>query len=93
MSASCRSCGAPLLWARTSGRRWLPLDAEPVADHSRGTLFVLRELADPKPLAVAVPPASMPGGLLYRAHFVSCPHADKWRSAKRRAEREQGRRL
>lgn len=82
MSASCRSCGAPLLWARTERGNRMPLDADPVADaivETRG-LFVLRETDHTEgPLAVAA------WGLEgtephYRSHFASCAFADQHRS-------------
>lgn len=93
MAESCRSCGAPLIWARTEKKRWLPLDAEPVDARSGASVFVLRETDQPKPLALAVTPAAFPGEPLYVAHFGTCPHADKWRRAKARAELEHERPL
>lgn len=88
MAEACRSCGAPLIWARTEKSRWLPLDAEPVTARFGASLFVLRERDQPKPLAVAIPPTVFPDEPAYQAHFATCPHADKWRGAKARAERE-----
>jgi len=37
MTPSCRSCGAPILWARSTRGRMVPLDREPVAD---GTIIL-----------------------------------------------------
>ena len=75
--SSCRSCQAPIIWARTERGKRMPLDAEPVCDaiaETRG-LFVLRERdhAD-SPLAIAA------WGLEgtephYRSHFATCPNA------------------
>lgn len=71
----CRSCKAPILWARTERGKNMPLDAEPYVGPEPGGLFVLREPDEPKPLAVAVPPGAFPDEPHYRSHFATCPHA------------------
>lgn len=77
--SACRSCSAPILWARTERGKRIPLDAEPYGgDDTRG-LFVLRELDDPEgPLAIA---AWGLDGLEphYRSHFATCPQAAEHR--------------
>jgi len=70
----CRSCDAPLLWARTERGRRIPLDPEPYTGPEPGGLFVLRD-----DVAIAVSPGAFEGEPLYRSHFVTCPHANDWR--------------
>jgi hypothetical protein len=85
MSASlCRSCRAAVTWARTEAGRRIPLDAEPVEPASSGTAFVLRDVADATPLALAAPADAFPGEPRYRTHFASCPQAERWRTDERR---------
>lgn len=71
----CRTCAAPILWARTERGKRIPLDVDAyVGEDARG-LFVLREADDPEgPLALAA------WGLEgtephYRSHFSTCPDA------------------
>lgn len=79
--SECRSCGAPIRFARTARGRFLPLDREPSPDGNvlvwRGQASVVRagQLA-------AVQQRARGGdadGLLYMPHWQSCPHADDWR--------------
>jgi hypothetical protein len=67
----CRSCDAPLLWARTEKGRRIPLDPEPYTGPEPSGLFVLREGG----LAVAAPPGAFEDEPLYRSHFATCPDA------------------
>lgn len=71
---SCRSCGAPIRWARTVGAgKSMPLDAEPSAD---GNV----QLVGPHEAAVVLAgldlyAAQQAGVPLYVSHFATCPHA------------------
>ena len=80
MSATCRSCGAPILWVRTERDKRMPLDAAPVpATAQRGT-FVLRDKGSAEgPLAIAATPAQLPGEVYYVSHFSTCPQAAEHR--------------
>lgn len=82
MMATCRSCGAQILWGITdcTGTA-MPIDAEPsedgnvviVADRIRGAAPLLRVLA--------------PGArslldddeVRYMPHHATCPQGEKWR--------------
>ncbi len=74
----CKSCGAPIFWARTEAGRAMPVDAEPVADgrvilsDRHGTVIarVLRRDEEPPP-----------GAILRRPHHSTCPHRDDWHNA------------
>lgn len=74
MSARCRSCAAPLLWAATENGRRIPLDPDPyMGDDPRG-LFVLRGK-----IAIATTPDAFAGEPVYRSHFATCPNAKEHR--------------
>jgi hypothetical protein len=73
----CRSCDAPIKWAKTRAGKTIPVDAEPSADGNLvlvpdflGGLFALAADSDPdKPR--------------HKSHFATCPNADAHRKAKR----------
>lgn len=73
----CRYCGAPILWARTTKGRRIPLDPDPTP---RGNLTMTDGLAETcrTPLADPLPP-------LYTSHFATCPSADQARKGGSRA--------
>lgn len=72
----CRSCGAPIRWARTSTGKRMPVDAEPNPD-GNVTLIPPLESAD-FPLAV-VSSERDPSVIRYTSHFATCPNADAHR--------------
>lgn len=79
----CRSCHAPILWARTERERRIPLDPAPYTGPAAGGLFVLRDQASAEgPLAVAVTAAAYDDEPRYVSHFSTCPHADEHRRAR-----------
>ena len=74
--ARCRSCSAPIRWARTEHGKRIPLDAEPYAGDDPRGLFVLREGGE---LALAVPAGALEDEPRYRSHFATCPNAEEHR--------------
>jgi hypothetical protein len=64
----CRSCGAPIVWARTQSGRLMPVDREPVD----GGSLLLERVGGEYRVSVA-----LNGG--FRAHFATCPDAESWR--------------
>ena len=75
MSATCRSCSAPIVWAITQEGRRMPLDAEPAREgnvllYPDGTCRALR--AD-EVIGGAI------GEHLHRSHFATCPEAAEHR--------------
>lgn len=74
---TCRSCNQPIMWAMTEKGNKMPLDAEPVRwggnirVHDDGTCSVLHK-DEPR----------MPGEMLYRSHFATCPKAVQNRKKK-----------
>ena len=80
--STCRSCRRSIIWCRTERGKKMPLDADPVTNHSWANLFVLREMERRDgPLALAA------WGLTgtephYQSHFATCPNADQHRRPK-----------
>lgn len=77
---TCRSCGEPVFWARTSAGKSMPVDAEPVEGgnlalttryDAQGTRFV--EYVDPAQATLDAEPR-------YVSHFATCPDSDRWRT-------------
>jgi hypothetical protein len=82
MTATCRSCGAPILWAIASGSgKRMPLDAEPVED---GSLVVVRHRYEGSgqtiPIVEVVGEDEHLELVRFRSHFATCPDAKTWRS-------------
>lgn len=78
-TATCRSCGAPILWTATPAGNSIPLDAEPRADGNVrlgwvGGVEVAIVLNDPAERA-----AGQIAGPMFVSHFATCPDADSWR--------------
>lgn len=71
----CRSCGAPIRWARTRAGKAVPLDAEPADDGN----VVLQEDGTARVLTRR----QMDGGGVaaprYTSHFATCPDAARHR--------------
>ena len=69
----CRSCGKPIIWARTEAGKAMPVDALPVAT---GNLVATGE--DTVRYVSKGRPAE-PGVPLYVSHFSTCPDSKGWR--------------
>jgi hypothetical protein len=76
-NAQCRSCGAPIIWAKTQGGKNIPLDAEPGMN---GNILLSNGIAiycDP------IDPDFYDGlsgeNQRYVSHFATCPNAEKHR--------------
>lgn len=87
MSATCRTCNAPVLWVvnELTGRR-MPLDPAPDSI-VEGTRFVLTgEMADSYLSAsrehAPVARTAVAGEMGRRSHFASCPDAAEHRRAR-----------
>lgn len=80
--ATCRSCGARIVWARTAADRAMPIDRDPVPD---GNLVIIDRTRDGSPrVATAAPEETRPK---YRSHFSTCPNADQHRKPRPSASR------
>ena len=72
----CKSCGAPIFWAKTIKGMPMPIDGEP---SPRGNIVISEEgvaLVYRDPSAVAPRYADEPR---YLSHFATCPNADDHR--------------
>ena len=77
----CASCRAEIVWATTTKDKPIPLEP---ASTPNGNLAVyqvdgggLRAVIVQGPRRDAMRDCGQP---LYLSHFVSCPHADEWRT-------------
>jgi hypothetical protein len=79
--SECRSCGAPVLWARSEKGRWMIFDREPYTGDAPQGLFVLREPAGGQtaPTAMAAPADAFPEEAHYIVHQATCPDVEQWR--------------
>jgi hypothetical protein len=73
--STCRSCGAPIEWARI-GEKAIPLDVGTVDD---GNLEVLATMPDGSPVVHRLEHGEAPMGPRRRSHFATCPQAGEWR--------------
>lgn len=86
--SSCRSCGAAIIWARTSRGNAMPVDAEPDRD---GTLALVEDehLCEltahvvGKPTQIAYVDGELVEPPRYTSHFETCPNADAHRQPRR----------
>ncbi len=76
---ACRSCGAPILFARTGAGKLLPIDPDP---HDNGNVALV---GDDRCAVLTVEARRAHKGPLYRSHFVTCSSAAAWRKGKRPA--------
>lgn len=83
MSAKCKSCGAPIVWARSEKGTPMPIDAQK-------SLFGNIELSwfgrGEPPTATIV----APGSGSYVSHFATCPKASAHRRRKAATHEERG---
>jgi hypothetical protein len=75
--AACRSCSAPIAWAKTPTGKAMPVDFEPV---STGNIVLFD--GPEGLLAVVAHATAAPGKPRHQAHFVSCPNAAEHRKAR-----------
>jgi hypothetical protein len=73
MSDRCRSCDAPIVWARTANRR-----AAPMVEHPEGEFVLWTDGGVVSLLRLAVLAEDDPRRNVqkrYRSHFADCPHS------------------
>lgn len=76
----CRSCDAPIIWARTINGKTMPVDAEPTEGGN-----VLLEIRQGLMRATVYPPDAtlIDPDLTFRlSHFTTCPDAQGWRKGR-----------
>ncbi len=72
MMATCRSCGAEVIWVITARSKRMPLSVE--SGHLRFVLKPHDDIFSSDPFAEAVP--------TYLSHFADCPNADQHRKTR-----------
>lgn len=79
MEAKCRSCGAPIYWVTTAGKKAMPIDVVP--DAAGG--FVVAMQQPTGQLRAEAFQASAHGSARnrYTSHFATCPNAAAHRKA------------
>lgn len=75
--AYCRSCGAPILWARTQAGVPIPLDRDPTPEGN------LVEEEDGRVRVIAGPLEVPTGTTIYMPHHATCPDGAAWRRGKK----------
>lgn len=76
---NCRSCDAPIVWAKTAANRRMPVDPDP---HPAGNIrFVSDDLIDILGKKAANE-ARISGADLHRSHFATCSNADGHRKSR-----------
>lgn len=79
--ATCRSCGAQILWAKTESGRLIPLDPERRAD---GNLAMTgRQVRSTRQQLVPEVRYVRAGSGSHVTHFATCPNAAEHREAAR----------
>lgn len=81
-SATCRSCGRPIIWAVSQRGQNVPWDPEP--NPHRGTHTLVPDTHNGQISFTSRLPRQSDGPevKLYVCHFASCPFADKHRRKK-----------
>lgn len=74
-TSTCRGCGAPIRWVRTTHGNLMPLDAEPDPD---GNVELIDSFLDGLVAVVHTQP-TMFGGERWMPHHATCPDADQFR--------------
>lgn len=70
-AGTCDSCGAAIVWAETTEKKRMPLDAAP-----ERRMLVVHTPGGPHAQVVVV----------YRSHFATCPNADQHRKPRAAAD-------
>ena len=74
--ATCRSCGADIIWAKTVTDKRMPVNDEPSGN---GNLHLLGGLGYSVQIC-SEPVCDEPH---YLSHYATCPQADSWRARRR----------
>lgn len=83
MAATCKSCGAPIIWIKSPAGQWLPLDEGliPYKQNDAGHDSLVNDWG--VVIRCDLQFEGEPTGLARRSHFATCPYADKHRKARR----------
>lgn len=81
---ACRSCNARIIWARTTGDKSMPVDAEPVDDGN-----IALTMHGHRIVATVTDAPTLFGPALRKSHFATCPEADEWRGSRKLNRQER----
>jgi hypothetical protein len=80
MSATCKSCGAVIVWAVTAAGKSMPVDADASTD---GTIELRYERNQISAVVHAGTNGVTRAGSLHTSHFATCPFAKQHRNPRR----------
>ena len=88
MVATCKSCGAPIVWIETPKHKWIPCDEGliPYEEDLAGTDFLVNRRGEI--IRCTLDFVGIPSGMGRMAHWATCPNAEQHR--KRKPERFGG---
>lgn len=90
MSATCGSCGAPVVWVRTPSGARMPLDPMPLPDRDLAPSLVAKHHDECRVIATVDLDAAREwlraGWTLHRSHFSTCPNASQHRRRRRQGQ-------
>lgn len=78
--ATCRGCGAAIIWIRTPGGKSIPCDPEQVLYRSKKEGGI--KIVTPNGEVLSAKLESIPNeadGIGYVSHFATCPEAGRFR--------------
>ena len=80
MAATCKSCGAPIVWTQTPAGKWMPLDEGlvPYRQNDTGKSLVVDDRGTVIRCDI-VTDGSVPTGMARFPHWSTCPNADSHR--------------
>lgn len=81
--ATCRGCGAPIVWVKTTAGKSMPCDVEPVLYKERtgAPEKIVTPNGEVLNCDLDVEPDEATG-VGYISHFVTCPQAERFRKRK-----------
>ena len=79
MAATCRACGAPIVWIQTPSKKWMPCDEGLVAykQVEDGKEYVVTQ--EGEVIRCTFDFEGFPTGMARTPHWATCPKADSFR--------------
>lgn len=82
MAATCKSCGAPIIWIETPKHKWIPCDEGliPYYEDRAGKDSIVTQRGEI--IRCNLTFSGDPSGMGRMAHWATCPNADQHRKRK-----------
>lgn len=79
MAATCKSCGASIIWIQAPSNKWIPCDEglKPYKQDANGKDYVVNQKGEV--ILCTLDFDGTPTGMARTAHFATCPDAAKFR--------------